>query len=161
MIARLKNLFGIKYAITSRSASVVVILVALMQTAGTSCQKPEIAGKWFNPTAKIHDLSRLEIKYNCGERQLKSYDHLRNALWVVKAYSRCARTDCVWGRSEGINRQDGKLLATYNTFSAIRQLVIQKDGGLLKVDVRIVYRDQRPALETSHFLHPAQYQQLA
>lgn len=138
------------------TASLIAVVIAFGQTAATSCLKPEIAGKWINPSAKIHELSRLEINYQCGERELKRYDPLASALWVVKAHARCARTDCVWGRAEGITQRDGALLATYSTFSAIRQVLIRNDGGVLMLDVLINYRDERPQIKRSHYLHPDQ-----
>lgn len=133
----------------------LAIIIAILQTAGTSCQRPTIARSWINPEPANQDLSRLEIDYNCGKNNKKSYDPLRNALWLVKAHARCARADCIWGRAEGITQRNGNLLATYNTFSAIRKILISDEGGLLKVDVMIDYRDNRPTKRSTHYLQPA------
>lgn len=129
---------------------------AAMLTAGTACKKPEIAGTWVNPVAGLQDLSRVEIAYNCGDKQGKAYDPLSTARWVIRAHMKCARTDCVWGRAKGMKNPDGTLSARFNTFSAIRDLKIHNEGALLRVETKITYRGDRPAKVITHYLQPDQ-----
>lgn len=132
----------------------LIALATTMLTAGTTCQKPNIAGTWHNPVAGMQDLSRIEVAYNCGDKQGKAYDPLSTARWVVRAHMKCARTDCVWGRAKGIENADGTLSARFNTFSAIRDIKIHDEGRLLRVETKITYRGDRPAKSITHYLQP-------
>lgn len=132
-------------------------LLALSLTAGSACNRPPIARTWVNPQAKIHEVSKIEIYYNCGEKPIKAYDPLSAALWVIKTYVRCARTDCTWGRAKGLSKKDGSLEATYSTFLAWRNVHIVDEGGLIRAGVQIKYRDsERPSEAMTYYLQPEQ-----
>lgn len=130
--------------------------IAFLLMAGTSCERPNLAKEWVFPDAELHQLSRLEIHYNCGKKPIRHYDPLTHALWLVKAHMRCPRIECSWGRAQGVSDKDGSLRAKYSTFSAIRQLIIKDQGSLLEVDVVIEYRDQRPTSRYKVYLQPAE-----
>ena len=133
----------------------VASLLALSLTAGSACNRPPIARTWVNTQAKMHEISKIEIHYNCGEKPIKAYDPLSAALWIIKTRVRCARTDCTWGRAKGLQHKDGSLEATYSTFSALRNVYIVDEGGLIRVAVRIKYRDsKRPPEAMTYYLQP-------
>ncbi len=138
-------------------ARVIAAVCALLLTAASTCTPPPIARIWVNDAAKLHDISKIEINYNCGEKPIKAYDPLSASLWILKAHTRCARTDCTWGRAKAIRHRDGTLEATFNTFSAVRKMVIHREGALLRADVAIRYRDpKRKPEHKSYYLHPKQ-----
>ena len=123
--------------------------------AKSGCKRPPMARTWVNPEPKLNELSKLVIHYNCGEKPIKAYDRLSAALWVVKAYTRCARTECTWGRAQGNTMKDGRISAIFSTFSALRTITIEDEGGLIKVSLNNTYRDARRKPDhLEYFLHP-------
>lgn len=129
--------------------------IALTLTAGNVCKRPPIARTWINPEPGLNELSKLEVHYNCGEKPIKAYDPMSAALWILKAHVQCARTHCTWGRAKGLTHKDGHIEATFSTFSALRNIVIKDDGGLLKVCVFIKYRDRsRQSEQHEYYFHP-------
>lgn len=120
------------------------------------CEKPDLAKTWVNPEASLHELSKLKFTYNCGEKPIKSYDPLSASLWLVRAYSKCGRTDCSWGRTKGI-QSSSLMSATFHTYAAVRKLKIRSESGLIKVDVEIIYRDEnRKPVVYQIYMHPDQ-----
>lgn len=140
---------------TKIALRILAIFTAFFLAAGTTCNPPSIARTWVNPSAKMHELTKIKIDYNCGQKPIKSYDPLSASLWIIKAYVRCARVDCTWGRAKGILRNSDQIETTFSTFSAVRNMQIYNEGSLLRVSVKINYRDERrkPEFKT-YYLHP-------
>lgn len=135
----------------------LAVIIALGLTAASQCKPPYMARTWHNAEPSLNELSKIEIVYNCGEKPIRAYDPLSAALWIIKAHVRCARTDCTWGRARGQSLKDGGIEATFSTFSAIRQMKLKHEGGLLKANLSIYYRDRkRPAEHLEYYLHPDQ-----
>lgn len=136
---------------------ILAAAIALLLTGANTCTPPPLARTWVNAGAKLHDISKIKLVYNCGEKPIKAYDPLSAALWIVKAHTRCARTDCTWGRAKILRERDGTMRAVFNTFAAKRILLIRQEGGLLDVSVKIIYHDPRRQPEVkSYYLHPEQ-----
>lgn len=139
----------------SRSLRIIAIFAALFMLAGTACKRPSIARTWINATPKLHDVSKVKILYNCGEKPIKAYDPLSASLWIIKSYTKCPRAHCTLGRAKGIRDEDGTIRVTYSTFLAIRNMIIFDEGGLLRVKIQNNYRDpKRPNEEKTFYLQP-------
>ncbi len=155
----MKRRSGWKVFSAAGGAAAFFALLLTMTTgaAGKGCNRPQIAQTWINPKANLNEISKLDIHYNCGEKPIKAYDPLSASLWIVKAYVRCARTDCTWGRAKGNTYKDGSIVSTFSTFSALRTVTMLDEGGLLKVSVVNKFRDpKRPTENFQYYLHPEQ-----
>jgi len=131
--------------------------MALSLTAGSACNRPYIARTWVYETKQINEISKIHIHYNCGEKPIKAYDPLSAALWIIKAYTRCARTECTWGRAKGNTYKDGTIRATFDTFMAKRHIQVIEEGKLLRLDLQVDYRDPKTPSETkTYYLRPAE-----
>lgn len=135
---------------------VAILTFQKITPAFAVCEKPALAKTWVNPEAELHELTKLKFTYNCGEKPIRHYDPLSASLWLVRAYSKCGRTDCAWGRTKGV-QLNSHMTATFNTYAAVRKLKIRTESGLLKVDVEIKYRDEnRKPVVYQIYMHPEQ-----
>ncbi|MEM8813262.1 MAG: hypothetical protein AAGF59_11645 [Pseudomonadota bacterium] len=122
------------FMIAFNLTALALVALPTAAIAEARCSATPESGVWVNPDARQSSLARLEVRTTCAGG---------THGWKVRALTRCSRTLCSWGYSEGVRRPDGALAVLFDTFQAERLVRMSVDRDVMRVAVISIFRGGR------------------
>ncbi|PLX37915.1 MAG: hypothetical protein C0606_06575 [Hyphomicrobiales bacterium] len=120
-------------AVRAATARLFVVTGMIAGTAGAvlaeeDCVPSSEAGTWVNPSAKVRELSSIELEYFCPE------DPVYGA-WRMRMKTRCHPRDCSWGWTRAERRSVTTFLGSFQGFYTTSFVKLDVMGGRMSVEV--------------------------
>ncbi|KZL20490.1 hypothetical protein PsAD2_01422 [Pseudovibrio axinellae] len=114
----------------------VFVSLASAAYAQEACElrKSELVeiGNWENPSAKLNELSSLEVEGTCIENQL---------IVRARTFTSCSPRDCKWGWAAGALNLNGALTFRFGGFFKAQHIELRPMGERMQAYMRTENHD--------------------